>query len=78
MHRTMARVGAVLILIGLMTGCTSTAKDPISPTATVESPSPTPTPTDGPVDLSDPEVGIVFEPAPDLHGDAVDVSPRVQ
>jgi len=74
MRRTMSRVGALLVVITLMTGCTSTAKDPTgpTPTPTVKSPSPTPTPTDGPADLSDPELGIVFETAPDLHGDAAD------
>ena len=52
-----------------------------SPTATpTPPPTPTPSPTPSPtsiagtvVDLSDPELGIVFEDVPDLSGDGADV-----
>ena len=70
-------VCAVAALV--LAGCTGNDPDmpglTASPTAT-----PTPTPTPSPtsiagtvVDLSDPELGIVFEDVPDLSGDEADV-----
>ncbi len=65
----------------VLAGCSGSDPDmpglTASPTAT---PTPTPTPTPSPtsiagtvVDLSDPELGIVFEDVPDLSGDEADV-----
>jgi len=74
--------GGLLVVIGLIAGCSAAAKEPAgltaSPTATTASPTATPTPkptaSAGVVmDLSDPALGIVFEKAPDVHGDAADV-----
>lgn len=83
MRRTVIGFG-VLILVGsgLLTGCSAAAKDPVgltaSSTTTTQSPTPTSTtsPSPGPgvvQDLSDPELGVIFEPAPELNGDAADV-----
>jgi len=74
------RFGGLLVVIGLMAGCSAAAKEPAgltaSPTATTASPTATPTPTASTgvvLDLSDPALGIVFEKVPDVHGDAADV-----
>lgn len=76
MSRIVTLVGGLLVVIGLTAGCSAAAEEPIglnaSPTAT-KSPAPAPTPTDGPEDMSDPEVGIVFEDIPAVTGDAADV-----
>ena len=75
--------GGLLVVIGLIAGCSAAAKEPAgltaSPTTTTASPTATPTPkptaSAGVVmDLSDPALGIVFEKVPDVHGDAADVS----
>ena len=70
-------VCAVAALV--LAGCTGNDPDmpglTASPTAT-PTPTPTPTPTSiagTVVDLSDPELGIVFEDVPDLSGDEADV-----
>jgi len=83
MRGMLTRFGGLLVVIGLMAGCSAGAKEPVgptaSPTAVTASPTATPTPTattsTGVVlDLSDPALGIVFGAVPDVHGDAVDVS----
>lgn len=78
MSRIVTLVGGLLVVIALTAGCSAAAEEPIglnaSPTATKSpAPAPTPTPTDGPEDMSDPEVGIVFEDIPTATGDAADV-----
>ena len=77
MRRMLPRIGGLLLVIGLTAGCTATAKDPTSPTpsATTRSATPTatPTPTGGAQNPTDPTLGIVFAPAPDLQGDEADV-----
>jgi hypothetical protein len=75
--------GALAVVVALTAGCTAAAKEPVgltaSPTATAAprptpTPSPTPTPTSGVVvEKSDSTLGIVFEAAPDVSGDAADV-----
>lgn len=76
MSRIVAVCGGLLVVISLTVGCSAAAEEPVglkaSPTAT-RYPTPEPTPTDGPEDLSDPEVGIVFEDIPAVTGDAADV-----
>jgi hypothetical protein len=82
MRGMVTRVGGLLVVIGLMAGCSAGAKEPggltASPTVIAASPTATPTPTPTAstgvvLDLSDPALGIVFEAVPDVHGDAADV-----
>ena len=82
MRGMLTRFGGLLVVIGLMAGCSAGAKEPVGPTAspTVIAASPTATPTPKPtastgvvLDLSDPALEIVFEAVPDVHGDAADV-----
>ena len=79
-HRAVV-AGMCAVMALVVAGCTGDDPDlpglTASPTAT---PTPTPTPTPSPtsiagtvVDLSDPELGIVFEDVPDLSGDEADV-----
>jgi hypothetical protein len=81
MSRIMAVVVAV-VACAVVAGCSGAPAEPVgltgSPTAdrtltSTPSPTPTPTPSDGPQDLSDPGVGIVFEGIPALDGDSADV-----
>ncbi|GEL98886.1 hypothetical protein [Cellulomonas terrae] len=76
----MGRVNVVVVSAAcalLLAGCTSAPAGSPGPTAsptTSETAAPAPTPTDeGADDLSDPELGIVFEDVPELDGDAADV-----
>ncbi len=79
MVRRAVAVGLACAVVVLVAGCTG--NDPDLPGLTASpSPSVTPTPTPSPtsiagtvVDLSDPELGIVFEDVPDLSGDEADV-----
>jgi hypothetical protein len=77
MRRTSARIAGLLLVIALTAGCTTTAKDPpsVTPTPTTRSatPTPTPMPSGGAQNPTDPTLGIVFAPAPDLQGDEADV-----
>jgi len=80
MRGMVTRFGGLLVVIGLIAGCSAAAKEPVGPTASptvvAASPTATPTPTASTgvvMDLSDPVLGIVFEKAPDVHGDAADV-----
>jgi len=80
MRGMVTRFGGLLVVIGLMAGCSVAAKEPVgptaSPTAVTASPTATPTPTatTGVVrEVSDPALGIVFEKVPDVHGDPADV-----
>jgi hypothetical protein len=82
MSRIGATVGYVAVVVGLVAGCSASTVEPVgvtsaatvAPTAT---PAPTPTPTVAATGvvlvLSDPALGIVFEAAPALEGDAADV-----
>lgn len=75
-----AAISSVVVVLALA-GCSGGAEGPPGLTASptpVETPTPTPTPTSRPehgvaLDLSDSELGIVFEDVPDLEGDAADV-----
>lgn len=76
MSRAMRALLGVVVVLGLVAGCTGGGRRlpglTASPTAVAESPSPTPSPTAGlPVDRSDPKLGIVFEPLPAVTGDAL-------
>jgi hypothetical protein len=77
MRRGLACIAGLLLVTALTAGCTTTAKDPtsVTPTPTTRSatPTPTPTPTGGAQNPTDPTLGIVFAPAPDLQGDEADV-----
>jgi hypothetical protein len=84
MRRMVSGFGALAVVVALTAGCTAAAKEPVgltaSPTATTATTAPTPTPTPTPtattgvvMDLSDPALGIVFEAAPAVSGDAADV-----
>ena len=70
--------GVVLVLsVACLVSCTPSAPEPtLAPTASTTpepTPTPTPTPTSEVQDLSDPDLGIVFEQVPDLTGDAAAV-----
>lgn len=77
----MGRINVVVVSAAcalLLAGCTSAPSGPPGLTAsptTSETAAPTPAPTEdeGVDDLSDPELGIVFEDIPELEGDAADV-----
>lgn len=80
--RVVRVVVAVTATSGLVVGCSSGPEPEPVPSATSQAPTPTPTPTPTStdsqiagtvVDLSDPELGIVFEDVPDLTGDEADV-----
>ncbi len=83
MRRTVAVAVAGVALVLTVSACSGSDPDmpglTASPTATTTpTPTPTPTPTSTSVagtvvDLSDPELGIVFEDLPDLSGDEADV-----
>jgi hypothetical protein len=77
MRRTSPRIAGLLLATALTAGCTTTAEDPTTPTPTATTraatPTPTPTPTGGAQNPTDPTLGIVFAPAPDLQGDEADV-----
>ena len=77
MRRMGRRIAGLLLATALTAGCTATATDLPSVTATVTvrsaTPTPTPTPSGGAQNPTDPTLGIVFAPAPDLHGDEADV-----
>jgi len=71
-----------VLVVGVLAGCTGGGEEPLGlSTVTAEptpeatpTPTPTPTPATGVVlDMSDPELGIVFEDIPALEGDAADV-----
>lgn len=75
----MGRINVVVVSAAcalLLAGCTSAPAGPpgltASPTTSTTA-APTPTEDEGVEDLSDPELGIVFEDAPELEGDAADV-----
>lgn len=74
MSRAMRALLGVVVVLGLVAGCTGGGQKlpglTASPTAVVESPSPTPT-VGLPVDRSDPKLGIVFEAVPAVTGDAL-------
>ena len=76
MNRIHMIVGSAMCAL-VLAGCTSEATEPPGPTASpTASESATPTPTPTPTQFqeqSDPELGIVFEDAPVLEGDAADV-----
>lgn len=76
----MRRVGAVAVCLGMLVlaGCTSQAQEPpgLTATPTAEpsaSATPEPTATPETQDLSNPELGIVFDDVPALTGDEADV-----
>lgn len=81
MKRTLT-IGVGLALVGVLAGCTGGGQEPAglstataepSPT-TASTPSPSPTSIVGQMqDMSDPELGIVFDDAPALSGDEADV-----
>lgn len=86
MRRMATGFAALSVAMAVTAGCSSPVEAPVGPTA---SPAPTPaaptatptqTPTETPTaatgvvqDLSDPALGIAFEPAPALTGDDADV-----
>ena len=84
MVRRGVAAGVVCAVVVLVAGCTGSGDPDLpgltaSPSAT-RTPTPTPSPSESPtsiagtvVDLSDPELGIVFEDVPDLSGDEADV-----
>jgi hypothetical protein len=73
-----------VLVVGVLAGCTAGGQEPVGLSTVTASPSPevepTPTPTPTPTsilgrvqDMSDPELGIVFEDVPDLSGDEADI-----
>lgn len=62
-----------MVAVGLLAGCAAAGQEPpgltASPSVTAESPTPSPT-VEGPIDRSDPDLGIVFTDLPDVSGDA--------
>ena len=79
-----ARVLVGVLVVGVLVGCTGGGEEPLGlSTVTAEptaeaTPTPTPTPTPTSIvgvvlDLSDPELGIVFDDIPALSGDEADV-----
>ncbi|MBO0919705.1 hypothetical protein J1G42_02555 [Cellulomonas sp. zg-ZUI222] len=76
----MGRVTTVTVVVGMLAlaGCTSQAVEPpgltASPTpqASAEA-TPEPTPESSTQDMSDPELGIIFDDVPTLTGDEADV-----
>ena len=79
MSRVVAFSVAVVVVVGVLAGCSAAAKEPVGLNAS-RSPSATPTATATPKagtgvvkELSDPALGIVFEAVPAVHGDAADV-----
>jgi hypothetical protein len=84
MSRRVAGATVGLFVIGVLAGCTGGGQEPVGLSTVTASPSqevePTPTPTPTPTsilgrvqDMSDPELGIVFDDVPDLAGDEADV-----
>jgi hypothetical protein len=76
----MSRVRSAALLLGALAlaGCTSQAADTPAastspPPATTVAPTPEATPASTVADLSDPELGILFEDVPALTGDEADV-----
>jgi len=82
--RGIARVLVGVLVVGVLVGCTGGGEEPSGLSTVTAEPtpeaSPTPTPTPSPtsivgvvVDMSDPELGIVFDDIPALSGDEADV-----
>jgi len=82
--RQIAGLAAGVLVVGLLVGCTGGGQEPLGLLTVTADPSPevepTPTPTPTPtsivgvvLDMSDPELGIVFDAVPDLSGDEADV-----
>jgi len=82
--RGISRVLVGVLVVGVLAGCTGGGEEPSGLSTVTAEPtpeaSPTPTPTPSPtsivgvvVDMSDPELGIVFDDIPALSGDEADV-----
>ena len=73
MTRVMSGAVIGVVAVGLLAGCAAAGREPpgltASPSVAVESPTPSPT-VEGPIDRSDPDLGIVFTDLPDVTGDA--------
>lgn len=84
MGRNVTRWMVGLLVVGALAGCTGGGQEPLGLSTVTADPSPeveaTPTPTPTPtsiagrvLDMSDPELGIVFDGVPVLSGDEADV-----
>ena len=84
MGRGIAGLAVGVLVVGALAGCTGGGQEPLGLSTVTATPAPevtpTPTPTPSPTsihgvvqDMSDPELGIVFDDAPALSGDEADV-----